>query len=167
MKFGGAKTAKRAFASILLSYFFNCWHNATFWVSHQIDADCQAHLFFTTGIRGIIIIKFVNIFDDYASWAALLSQQPFCSSCCRTVQLVVFTFFFFGTKLLICMDGKVAAQARNSKTQNILWENIRRHGMLINNRYTACFWLVLTSPRFCNSLQKQQKKALDIATTCW
>lgn len=49
---------------------------------------------FTTGIGGIIIIiiKFVNIFDDYASWVVLLSQQPFCSSCCHTVQLVVFTF---------------------------------------------------------------------------
>lgn len=62
--------------------------------------------FFTTGIRGIIIIKFVNIFDDYASWAALLSQQPFCSSCCRTVQLVVFTFFFLEQNSSFAWTGK-------------------------------------------------------------
>lgn len=36
-------------------------------------------------------------------------------------------------------------------------KNIRRHSMLINNGYTACFWLVLTSPRFCTSLQNSKK----------
>lgn len=50
-----------------------------------------------------------------------------------------------------CISGE------KEKSRPSCEKNIRRRGVFINKGGTACFWLVLTSPTFCNGLQNQRK----------